>query len=79
MKPVLGFIEYRSIAKGLEATDVMLKGGKVELIQATVMCPGKFVALISGDLSAVKEAVGASIWIQLWPSPVLFCPIFILK
>lgn len=57
MKPVLGFIEYRSIAKGLEATDVMLKGGKVELIQATVMCPGKFVALISGDLSAVKEAV----------------------
>jgi microcompartment protein CcmL/EutN len=57
MKKVLGFIEYRSIARGLLATDVMLKGGKVDLVQATVMCPGKFVALVSGDISAVKESV----------------------
>lgn len=57
MKDALGFIEYRSIARGLSATDSMLKGGNVDLIQATILCPGKFVALISGDVSAVQKSV----------------------
>jgi microcompartment protein CcmL/EutN len=57
LKQALGFIEYKSIARGLAAADVMLKGGHVELIQATVICPGKFIALVSGDVGAVQAAV----------------------
>lgn len=57
MKHTLGFIEYRSIARGLMATDVMLKSGNVNLIYSTILCPGKFIALISGDVGAVKESV----------------------
>jgi len=57
VKLALGFIEYRSIARGLMATDVMLKQGNVELLQATVLCPGKFIALVSGDVGAVRESV----------------------
>jgi len=37
----------------------MLKSAPVELIIATSVCPGKFVILISGEVSAVKNAVQA--------------------
>ena len=57
MKQALGFIEYKSIARGLMATDQMLKSGHVELIQAAVLCPGKFIALVTGDVGAVEAAV----------------------
>lgn len=57
MKKALGFIEYKSIARGLAAADAMLKGGHVELVQATVICPGKFIALVAGDVGAVQAAV----------------------
>lgn len=56
MKQALGFIEYKSIARGLMATDQMLKSGHVELIQAAVLCPGKFIALVTGDVGAVEAA-----------------------
>ncbi|MDK2784504.1 MAG: hypothetical protein PWQ41_157 [Bacillota bacterium] len=57
MKKALGFIEYKSIARGLAAADAMLKGGHVELVQATVICPGKFIAMVAGDVGAVQAAV----------------------
>ncbi|TEB05427.1 BMC domain protein [Pelotomaculum schinkii] len=57
MKSSIGFIEYRSVARGLEATDAMLKNGTVELVQATVLCPGKFVSMVTGDIGAVESAV----------------------
>ncbi|MGI6677701.1 MAG: BMC domain-containing protein [Dehalobacterium sp.] len=57
MKQALGFIEYKSIARGLMAADVMLKSGHVELILSQVLCPGKFIALVSGDVGAVQAAV----------------------
>lgn len=57
MKRSIGFIEYRSIARGLEATDAMLKNGTVDLIQSTVLCPGKFVSMVTGDVGAVESAV----------------------
>ncbi|WP_406678365.1 BMC domain-containing protein [Neomoorella carbonis] len=57
MKHALGLIEYKSIARGVMAADAMLKAGNVELIQATVLCPGKFIALIAGAVGAVEVAV----------------------
>ena len=52
----IGFVEYRSVAKGLAAADKMLKSSDVELIYASVLCPGKYVAMVAGDISSVKEA-----------------------
>ncbi|MGI6143439.1 MAG: BMC domain-containing protein [bacterium] len=57
MGRALGLIEYKSIARGVAACDRMLKAGNVELLVATVLCPGKFIALVSGDVEAVKFAV----------------------
>ena len=57
MKQSIGFVEYRSIARGIEATDAMLKSGKVTLIYATVLCPGKYIIMLTGDVGAVENAV----------------------
>jgi len=55
----LGLLEFREITRGLVASDRMLKSAPVELITATSVCPGKFVILISGEVSAVKNSLQA--------------------
>ena len=57
MRRALGLIEYKSIARGVAACDSMLKAGNVDLIAATILCPGKLVALVAGDVGAVTAAV----------------------
>ncbi|SCX74963.1 BMC domain-containing protein [Alkaliphilus peptidifermentans] len=57
MKKSIGLLEYKSIAKGMESADAMLKASNVELILSTPICPGKYISLISGDVGAVKNAV----------------------
>lgn len=57
MKKAIGMIEFKTVSSGMRAADRMVKTAEVELLQADTVCPGKFLALISGDLSAVKAAV----------------------
>ncbi|MGI6108627.1 MAG: BMC domain-containing protein [Eubacteriaceae bacterium] len=57
MKKALGFIEFKTIPVGIEATDEMLKSGNVELVTSTPICPGKFITIISGDVGAVQSSV----------------------
>lgn len=57
----IGLIEFNSIAKGIEASDVMMKAGEVELLRANSICPGKFISMISGDVSAVETSVEAGV------------------
>ncbi len=57
MKKAIGFIEFKSIPIGIEATDQMLKSGNVELISATPLCPGKYVSFIGGDVGAVRSSI----------------------
>jgi len=52
----IGLIEYRSVAKGLAAADLMLKSSDVDLIFSAMLCPGKYVAMVAGDVSSVQEA-----------------------
>jgi microcompartment protein CcmL/EutN len=59
----IGLLEFRSIAKGIEAADAMVKTANVELIIAGTLCPGKYMAVVAGEVAAVESAVraGASI------------------
>ena len=57
MKKALGFIEFKTIPVGIEATDEMLKSGNVELVTSTPICPGKFMTIISGDVGAVQSSI----------------------
>ena len=57
MKKAIGYIEFKSIPIGIEATDQMLKSANVELVSATPLCPGKFVTIVTGDVGAVKASL----------------------
>jgi len=52
----IGLIEYRSVAKGLAAADLMVKSSNVDLIFSAVLCPGKYIAIVAGDTVSVQEA-----------------------
>ncbi|MCK4551948.1 MAG: BMC domain-containing protein [Tenericutes bacterium] len=53
----LGMIELNSIARGIEAGDAIVKTAHVKLIGAYASCPGKYVVMIRGSVSAVKSAI----------------------
>jgi microcompartment protein CcmL/EutN len=59
IKKAIGMLEFRSIAKGIEATDVMLKASQVDIIFAQPICPGKYACLIIGEVSAVKNSLNS--------------------
>ena len=59
MKQAIGLVELRSVARGIETTDTILKQADVELLRAHVVCPGKYIVLISGDVGAVRSAIQA--------------------
>lgn len=53
-------IEFRTVSSGVTAADNMVKTSRVELLEAQTVCPGKYIALIAGDLSAVRAAVDSA-------------------
>lgn len=61
MKKAIGMVEFKTVSSGMRAADRMVKTAEVDLLQADTVCPGKFMALISGDLSSVKSAVESAI------------------
>ena len=60
MNKALAMVEYLTVSTGITAADSMVKTADVELIEAHVVCPGKYIALITGELSAVSAAVDAA-------------------
>ncbi|MCD8325735.1 MAG: BMC domain-containing protein [Lachnospiraceae bacterium] len=60
MAKAIGMIEFKTVSSGVTAADTMVKTAAVELLEAQVVCPGKYIALIAGDLSAVRSAVDAA-------------------
>ncbi len=60
MSKAIGMVEYKTVSTGIQAADLMLKTAEVEIIEAQTVCPGKYIVLISGDVSAVNASVEAS-------------------
>ncbi|MBR5011051.1 MAG: BMC domain-containing protein [Clostridia bacterium] len=59
MAKAIGMVEYATVSTGIQAADTLVKTAEVEIIEAQVVCPGKYIVIISGDLSALKAAVDA--------------------
>lgn len=57
MGKAIGMVEYKTVSAGVMAADAMVKTAAVDIIEAQTVCPGKYIAVISGELSAVKAAV----------------------
>jgi len=57
MHHAIGLIELTSIARGVQVADLMLKSADVQLLSAKTICPGKYIAMVGGQVAAVKQAV----------------------
>ena len=57
MSRAIGMVEYKTVSAGVEAADAMTKTADVDIVEASVVCPGKYIVLITGDLSAVRASV----------------------
>lgn len=61
MAKAIGMIEFSSIARGIFAADQMLKTSVVEVVTANSVCPGKYIAIVYGDVSSVETSVAAGL------------------
>ena len=50
MSKAIGMIEFKTTATGVTAADAMVKTSDVEIVEAQTVCPGKYIAIITGVL-----------------------------
>lgn len=60
MGKAIGMVEYKTVSTGIKAADTMIKTADVRIVEAQTVCPGKYIVIITGELSAVKASVDAS-------------------
>ena len=53
----IGMIEFSSIAKGIETSDLMVKAAAVEILRATTVCPGKYIVIVAGLVGDVNSSM----------------------
>lgn len=59
--PALGFLEIGSIARGIEATDSMLKKAAVDLLLTTIVPRGKYLVMVGGAVADVESSLRAGL------------------
>lgn len=59
MQKSLGMLELISIPTGIEAGDMMLKTASVDLVAAQSICAGKYIVIVTGEVSAVNASIKA--------------------
>jgi microcompartment protein CcmL/EutN len=57
--PSIGFLETSSIAKGIEATDAMMKKAAVDLLMTTIVPRGKYLIMVGGAVADVDASMRA--------------------
>lgn len=57
----VGLVEFISIARGIEATDEMVKVAEVDLLLSRTVCSGKYITLIGGEVSGVERAMDVGV------------------
>ena len=60
MSKAIGMVEYKTVSSGMTAADNMVKTSDVEILQASTVCPGKYIVLITGELSAVRSSIDSA-------------------
>ncbi len=61
MSKAIGMAEFKTVSAGMTAADTMVKTSAVDIIEAETVCPGKYIVIITGELSAVNASVQAAI------------------
>ena len=60
MGRALGMVEYKTVSTGVLAADLVLKTADVKIVEAQTVCPGKYIVVFEGDLSAVRASLDAA-------------------
>lgn len=60
-EPALGMIEFKSIARGIIATDAMAKKAPINILDTHPVCPGKYVVIFAGEVADVDESLKAGL------------------
>ncbi len=60
MARAIGMLEYLTVPTGIKVADTVLKTSQVEMIEAMTVCPGKYIMLFTGEISAVKASIEAA-------------------
>jgi microcompartment protein CcmL/EutN len=60
-EPALGLIEFKSIAKGIFATDAIAKKAPVKILGTNPICPGKYLVMFAGEVADVGESLQAGL------------------
>ncbi len=59
MSEALALLELDSVASGLRAVDTLVKRAPVEVLEANLVEPGKFLVLLAGGVAEVEESVAS--------------------
>ncbi len=57
----LALVELDSVARGYRAVDALVKRSPVDLLEANLVEPGKFLVLFAGGVAEVEEALDAAL------------------
>ena len=57
MNKSIAVAEFKTVSSGIRATDMMLKTANVEIVETQTVCPGKYITILSGLLSAITAAI----------------------
>ena len=60
-KNAIAIVEFKTVSSGIKGTDIMAKTAEIEIIESQPVCPGKYLTVIAGGLSAVKAAVESAV------------------
>ncbi len=56
MSKSIGAIDFKSIAKGIEVADEMVKKADVDVLYLKTICPGRFLVILTGDEGAIIDS-----------------------
>jgi len=54
--PAIALLEFSSIVTGVFSTDEMIKKAKIEVLESSPICPGKYLLLIAGEEGEVEAS-----------------------
>jgi microcompartment protein CcmL/EutN len=56
MKSNILIAEFKSVSRGIQVTDSMAKSAEINILQASTLCPGKYLTIAEGGISALNSA-----------------------
>lgn len=62
MSKSIGTIDFKSIAKGIEVADEMVKKADVDVLYLKTICPGRFLVILTGDEGAIRTTLDHGIF-----------------